>query len=220
MAGFAMRVSVFFFIAVGVGLIVMGTSIQNPPTEYAPAFMVAVGAINLFASMAGFWGSYNKKRVLMVFIILGGLSVLLQIAFEISLFFIFDKVVQQIAPSSKTDSTIQAKHDSVSKQLNIARWIALGFIFIEIITLVLAILLKWVVKSDDDTYQGFDEVNEEQRQTQLANLRGDIEHGSAKERAYDKIKDQMAAKYGGLTGGNMSAGVGDWRTKTNVSWKR
>ena len=215
-----MRVSVFFFVAVGVGLIVMGVYIQNPPTDWAPALMVAVGSINLFASMAGFWGSYNKKRVLMVFIVFGGLSVLIQIAFEISLFFLFDSVVQQIAPSSKTDSAAQELHNTVSKQLNIARWIAVGFIFIEIITLVLACLLKWVVKTEDEGYKGFDEANEEQRAMQLSTLRGDVENGPGKERAYDKIKDKMAAKYGGLTGGNMSAGVGDWKSKTGVSWKR
>ena len=157
----------------------------------------------------------------MVFIIFGGFSVLLQIAFEISLFFIFNKVVESIAPSSKTDSTAQSLHESVSKQLNIARWIALGFIFIEIVTLVLAVLLKWVVKTDDNGYHGFDEVNEEQRAMQLSNLKGDVERdGMGKERAYDKIKDKMAAKYGGLTGGNISAGVGDWKSKTGVSWKR
>lgn len=220
MAGFAMRVSVFFFIAVGIGLIVMGVYIQNPPTDWAPALMVAVGSINLFASIAGFWGSYNKKRVLLVFIIFGGLSVVLQVAFEISLFFLFNSVVQNIAPSSTTDSTAETLHNNVAKQLNIARWIAVGFIFIEIITLVLAVLLKWVVKTDDDGYTGFDQASDEQRTLQLSSLRGDVEAGAGKERAYDKIKDKMAAKYGGLTGGNMSAGVGDWKSKTGVSWKR
>lgn len=84
--GIAMRIAVFFFVAVGVGLIVCGCILQNPPKDYGPAMFVAAGSINLFASLAGFWGSYNKKRVLMVFIVFGGLSVVLQIAFEISLF--------------------------------------------------------------------------------------------------------------------------------------
>lgn len=84
--GVAMRIAVFFFVAVGVGLIVCGCILQNPPKDYAPAMFVAAGSVNLFASLAGFWGSYNKKRVLMVFIVFGGLSVVLQSAFEISLF--------------------------------------------------------------------------------------------------------------------------------------
>ena len=54
--------------------------LQNPPKGYAPGMFVAVGSLNLFAAMAGFWGSYNKKRVLLVFIVFGGFSTLLQVS--------------------------------------------------------------------------------------------------------------------------------------------
>ena len=33
------------------------------------------------------------------------------------------------------------------------RWLAIGFIFIELLTLILACLLKWVIKEDDNTYK-------------------------------------------------------------------
>ena len=43
--------------------------------------------------------------------------------------------------------------------------------------------------------QGFDDETNEQRQVTLATLRGDIEANAVKnERAYDKIRDKMAAK--------------------------
>ncbi len=38
------------------------------------------------------------------------------------------------------------KQDNLEKQLNAMRWVLLGFIFIELMTLVLACLLKWVIK--------------------------------------------------------------------------
>ena len=81
-----MRIAVGFYVAVGVALIACGCVLQNPPKDYAPAMFVVVGSLNLFASLAGFWGSYHKLRVLMVFILFGGFSVILQIAFDISLF--------------------------------------------------------------------------------------------------------------------------------------
>lgn len=68
-----------------------------------------------------------------------------QVAFEISLQFIFDKVVDQISPittiqfsnSTVTNITINdpesvATHHQVSKELDIARWVLLGFIFVEV----------------------------------------------------------------------------------------
>ena len=98
---------------------------------------VVVGSLNLFASMAGFWGSYHKKRILLVFIVVGGFSVLLQIAFDISLFtsesgilvmittgnsadgslpfpllLVFNKVTTTIAPLGPPASQ-QATHDKV-----------------------------------------------------------------------------------------------------------
>lgn len=218
--GLALRISVFFVIATGIGMIVLGCYIKNPPSAPAPAFFVFLGSLNLFASIAGYWGSYNKKRVLMVYIIFAGLSLLLQIAFVISLFTIFDKVVKAIAPPSKTNADAQKLNDMVSEHINIARWVLVGFVFIELLSIVLAILLKWVIKDDDDTYRGFDAEDTEQREVALSTLRGDIEKNAKKnERAYDKIKDKMAAKYGGLTQGNSSAPVGDWKSKTSVSWK-
>lgn len=211
--GLAMRIAVFFFVAVGVGLIVCGCILQNPPKDYAPAMFVAAGSINLFASLAGFWGSYNKKRVLLVFIIFGGLSVLIQIAFVISLFVSFDRVANAIEPSDPTNPNIQARHDKVAKNLNIARWLMIGFIFFELLTLVLAVLLKWVIKPADTTYRGFDDDANEQRQLALANLGESVAKNKTKERAYDKIRDKMAAKYGALAQTGQ-----DWRAKTKMSF--
>ncbi|GAX75087.1 hypothetical protein CEUSTIGMA_g2531.t1 [Chlamydomonas eustigma] len=212
--GFAMRIAVVFFIAVGVALIAFGCVLQNPPKDYAPILFVVVGSLNLFSSLAGLWGSYNKKRILLIFIIFGGLSVLLQIAFTISLFTLFDRVTEAIAPTGTAGSTQEISHNNVSRNLNIMRWVSIGFIFFEILTCLLAILLKWVVKEDDDRYTGFDDESNEQRQVALSTLRGDIEKNAVRnERAYDKIRDKLAAKYGALA----PAG-GDWRAKTKVSW--
>ena len=41
----------------------------------------------------------------------------------------------------------------MAQNLNIMRWCAVGFIFLEIFTIVLAGLLKWVIKEDDDRYK-------------------------------------------------------------------
>lgn len=75
-----------------------------------------------------------------------------QVAFEISLQFIFDKVVDQISPithiytnatiatntTAATNATVTddpnsvALHHQVSKELDIARWVLIGFIFVEV----------------------------------------------------------------------------------------
>jgi hypothetical protein len=54
-AGIAMRVAVGFFFVVGIILIVFGCVLTNPPKGYAPGMFVAVGSLNLFSSLAGFW---------------------------------------------------------------------------------------------------------------------------------------------------------------------
>ncbi len=80
-------------------------------------------------------------------------------------------------------------------------------------TIFLAILLKWVIKPDSERqYTGFDDDTNEQRQLALTNLGVDIEKGAKNERAYDRIRDKMAAKYGALTSG------GDWKSKTKLSF--
>lgn len=61
-------------------------------------------------------------------------------------------------------------------------------------TLVLAVLLKWVVKPHDNRYTGFDDETIEQRQLALAQLGESVAKSSKKEKAYDKIRDKMAAK--------------------------
>lgn len=78
--GLAMRIAVGFNFAVGIALIAFGCSIQNPPTAYPPVMFVFVGSLNMFASVAGFWGSYNKKLLLLLFLGVGGLSLLLQVS--------------------------------------------------------------------------------------------------------------------------------------------
>jgi hypothetical protein len=45
------------YAGVGIALIVFGCVLENPPKHYASAMFVAVGALNLFASTAGFWVS-------------------------------------------------------------------------------------------------------------------------------------------------------------------
>ena len=50
-----MRISIFLYAAIGVCLIVFGCVLENPPADYAPAMFVAVGSLNLFSALAGFW---------------------------------------------------------------------------------------------------------------------------------------------------------------------
>ena len=183
--GLAMRISVAIFLLVGIALIVFGCVVQNPPKKFAAAMFVVVGSLNIFGSLLGLWGSYHKHRILLLFLAVGGLSVILQIAFDIALLVAFDKCVDAIAPlpppyppspppappsapaaafspppppspPSTYDADV-ASHDKVAKDLNIARWVFIGFIFLEIVTLVLAVLMKWVIKEEDNRYKGFGE---------------------------------------------------------------
>lgn len=38
------------------------------------------------------------------------------------------------------------QHDNLSKQLSWMRWAVVGFLFVELLTLTLGVLLKWVIK--------------------------------------------------------------------------
>lgn len=206
--GIAMRVAVFFFCCVGIALIIFGCVLENPPKGYAPGMFVAAGSLNLFASMAGLWGSYNKKRILLIFIIFGGISVVLQIAFVITLHTSFDSVVDAIKKNSGPE-----KQDNLVKQLNAMRWVALAFIFIELLTLILACILKWVIK-EDNAYHGFDDDQQEQRALAMGNLRSDLEANANKNvKSYDRIKEKMAIKYGSL-----GQATGDWKQKVKISF--
>ncbi|KAJ9533207.1 hypothetical protein QJQ45_018315 [Haematococcus lacustris] len=216
-----MRVAIFFYFCVGVALIVFGCSLLNPPSAFAPAAFVALGALNLFASMAGFWGSYNKKRVLLIFIAVGGFSTLLQVAFVIMLHTQFKTVLDAIKEHSKARSRGSLcvaqepaiKLGDIDRNLNIMRWVALGFIFIELLTLVLACLLKWVIKGPGE-YQGFTNEAHEERMLAMNTLRSDIESGGSQPKAYDKIREKMALKYGAGAG----RASNDWKSKVKLSF--
>ncbi|KAG2491711.1 hypothetical protein HYH03_009874 [Edaphochlamys debaryana] len=212
-SGIMMRLAVFFSVVIGVCLIIFGCKVQNPPKDFAPVMFVILGTLNLFASLLGFWGSYHKKRVLVGFIACGGFSVVLQIALVLALLFSFDTVAKAVADPA-TDPNAQR----VWKQLSNARWALLAFVLVEIFTLVMAVLLRFVIK-EDQPYDAFDERNTEQRSNTLSSLAKDIEKFASKsrsmgEKAYDKVRSKMAAKYG-----NVNSTDGDWRSKTKISWQ-
>lgn len=208
-----MRAASVIYMLVGIALIVFGCVIQKPPKAWAPALFVTVGSLNLFASLLGLWGSYHKRRILLFFIVFAGLSVAIQIAFDIGLIVSFNGAVNAVVKQDQ-DPT---KYAQVSKQLNIARWVFLGFIFVELMTIILAVLLKWVIADEDNTYKGFDDDVNEQRALNMSNLAKDIEKGkkAGKESAYEKIRVKMQAKYG-----QVQAAAGDWRAKApKFSWR-
>lgn len=105
-----------------------GISFKFAP--HAVSFVI-LGSLNLFASMIGFWASFNKKKLLMGFLVCGGVSTLLQIGLTLSLLLAFEAVLGRIV--QPTDE----KYKKVSRSLNIARWVSLGFIFFEIFSLVM-----------------------------------------------------------------------------------
>ncbi|EFJ45527.1 hypothetical protein VOLCADRAFT_105984 [Volvox carteri f. nagariensis] len=208
-----MRIAIFFNVVIGIVLIVFGCKVQNPPKDFAPVMFVILGTLNLFASLLGFWGSYHKKRVLVGFLACGGFSTLLQVGLILALLFAFDSVVEKIEPRSN-----KAKYDQVAKQLSTARWVALGFVIVEMFTLTMAVLLRFVIK-EEQPYNSFDPESAEQRTNTLTSLARDIEKFASKsktmgERAYDKVRSKMAAKYG-----NYSAADSDWKSKAKVSWR-
>lgn len=101
-----------------------------PPCLHAVSFVV-LGSLNLAASLIGFWASFHKKKLLMGFLVCGGVSTLLQIGLTLSLLLAFEQVLSRIVKPTDT------KYSKVSRSLNIARWVSLGFIFFEIFSLVM-----------------------------------------------------------------------------------
>ncbi|GIL84826.1 hypothetical protein Vretimale_14369 [Volvox reticuliferus] len=213
-SGICMRIAIFFNLVIGVALIVFGCKVQNPPKDAAPVMFVVLGTFNLFASLLGFWGSYHKKRVLVGFLICGGLSTLLQIALVLALLFALDSVAAKIESPKQNPN----KYDKVATQLSVARWVALGFVAVEVFTLTMAALLRFVIK-EEQPYNSFDAETAQQRSNTLSSLARDIEKFASKsktmgERAYDKVRSKMAAKYG-----NYSSTDADWKSKAKISWR-
>ncbi|KAG2427731.1 hypothetical protein HXX76_012056 [Chlamydomonas incerta] len=209
-----MRIAVFFSCVIGVAYIIFGCKVQNPPKDFAPVMFVILGVLNIFASLLGFWGSYHKKRVLLGFLVCGGFSILLQIALVLALLFAFDKVTAKIVDPTENPQ----QYKQVSNQLSIARWVALGFIVLQIFTIALAVALRFVI-AEEQPYDAFDATTSEQRGKTLSGLAKDIEKFASKsksmgEKAYDKVRSKMAAKYG-----NYAQTDNDWRSKTKVSWR-
>ncbi|GLC37699.1 hypothetical protein PLESTM_000637700 [Pleodorina starrii] len=172
-SGIAMRIAIFFNLAIGVALIVFGCKVQNPPKDFAPVAFVILGTLNLFSSLLGFWGSYHKKRVLMGFLVCGGFSTLLQIGLVIALLFSFDTVMDKI------EKPTAPNYDKVAKTLSISRWVLLGFVVVEIFTITMAVLLRFVIK-EEQPYNSFDAETAQQRTSTLSNLARDIEKFASK----------------------------------------
>ncbi|GFR51248.1 hypothetical protein Agub_g13623 [Astrephomene gubernaculifera] len=213
-SGIAMRIAIFFNFVFGIAFIVFGCKVQNPPKDFAPVMFVIMGTLNMFASLLGFWGSYHKKRVLVGFLACGGFSIILQIALITALLFAFESVVGRIASPSED----KAKYDKVAHQLSVSRWVALGFLAVELFTLTMALLLRFVIQ-EEQPYNSFDPESAQQRTNTLSSLAKDIERLASKsksmgERAYDKVRNKMTAKYG-----QYSHADSDWRSKTKVSWR-
>eukprot|EP00201_Polytomella_parva_P022184 CAMPEP_0175042986 /NCGR_PEP_ID=MMETSP0052_2-20121109/2900_1 /TAXON_ID=51329 ORGANISM="Polytomella parva, Strain SAG 63-3" /NCGR_SAMPLE_ID=MMETSP0052_2 /ASSEMBLY_ACC=CAM_ASM_000194 /LENGTH=119 /DNA_ID=CAMNT_0016305923 /DNA_START=482 /DNA_END=838 /DNA_ORIENTATION=+ len=118
---------------------------------------------------------------------------------------------------NKIKPTTDKNYQHIAKMLNTARWVALGFIFLELMTLIMAILLRFVIK-DDVPYTSFSGEGLEKRAAGLDGLAKDIERASTRgksmsEKAYDKIRAKMSAKYGNLSNNDV-----DWKQKTKFSW--
>lgn len=94
--GLAMRISMAVNLAVGVILIVVGVKLENPPAHYPSIIFIVTGALNLLATLLGLWGSYHKKRILGFFLMVEGVSVLIQLVFFFLLLFKFGNVVDAI----------------------------------------------------------------------------------------------------------------------------
>lgn len=131
---------------------------------------VVLGCLNIFSSLLGFWGSYHKKRVLLGFMVCGGFSILLQIGLVLSLLFAFTPVSEAIMDPT----TDPAKYDQVASELNVARWALIGFLIVEIFTLVMAILLRFVIP-EERPYNSFDAESAEARTSTLSSLQKDVE---------------------------------------------
>jgi hypothetical protein len=91
--------------------------------------------------------------------------------------------------------------------LDIAKWVLLVLLLIEICTLVLAVLLKYFIPADElGDYDNFDEAVASERMISMQSLRSDIEGrgGSSPgstSKTYDKLRGKMAGKYGQFSHG-------------------
>lgn len=75
-----------------------------------------------------------------------------------------------------------SKYNRVAHQLNLSRWVLLGFICVEVFTIVMAVLLRFVIK-EEQPYDAFSEQTTEQRNTTLSNLARDIEKFASRSKA-------------------------------------
>lgn len=93
----------------------------------------------------------------------------------------------------------------VLQVLTAAKWLLLVFLLCEIVSLALALVLRFVLgpQSEAQAYDNFDDANLQERNASMAHLRSDMESArvSTTSGAYESVTAKMAKKYGAFSNG-------------------
>lgn len=209
-SGLAMRVCMLVNLMAGICLIAFACSVQYPIQTLSAVGMLLLGILSVLSTVAGLVGSWHYRICLTAFLWLGGVSTFFQMVLVIAMHVNFEGVLNDL--DTHTDG--KYARENVSVVLEQAKWAFLVFLLIEIVTIILAVLLKWYIPDDPlGDYDNFDEAVASERMISMQSLRSDIENrgGSSPgstSKTYDKLRGKMAGKYG-----QFSHGV-EWKKKS------
>ena len=215
-SGLAMRVCMIANLIAGISLIAFACSVQFPITTLPAVGMLLLGILSVLSTIAGLIGSWHTRICLTAFLFMGGVSTFFQMVLVIAMHVNFDGVLADLDPHTEG----KYSRENVAKVLESAKWAMLVFLLLEMVTLVLAVLLKYFIPADPlGDYDNFDEAVASERMISMQALRSDIEGrarpsspGSGVSKTYDKLRGKMSSKYG-----QFSHGV-EWKKKSWFSF--
>lgn len=192
---FLMRFFLVMEFLIGALFIVFGIVLQAPPTTAVPIGLVVLGALTVINSLFGCVGSCYFRSLLTVYLVIG---TILTAGQAVLVFYIFgntNKVASQISGYNGTNTALDGAvtvgdFNSVKKDLNIAKWVLLVFICCEIVSLIVAFIMRCCVDPEGH-YNNFND--EEARYNTQMNQMPAAGAGGA---AYDSAKTGIASKYG------------------------
>jgi len=185
-----MRFFLFIEVVVGALFIIFGLVLQTPPKASVPIGLIVLGGLTLINSFFGCIGSCYKRALLTLYLIIG---TILTVAQAVLVFYIFGKETTVATRIARYDnsSNLDLKVQDVRHDLNYIKWILLVFVILEIVSLLIAFVMRCCV--DPDGHYGNFEDEEARYNTQMNTMPNSSGNTG---KAYDSQSSSIASKYG------------------------
>jgi len=170
----------------GVGFIIYAVVLEEPPETALTIGLVILGSIGMILALLGAMIAYCNKCFNSLFLIVGSLVTIADLGIVISMFVNEDTQVTNICQAQYPDMSISDGTDVCPDQNSLEQAIEIGRIYFliavifQIISLIMAFILRWKNPQDND-YEDFEGAvqskNSAQAVIQMEALRNSITRG-------------------------------------------